>query len=159
MNYRRISVVGAAGFIGRYIVKRLAARGAVIAAIGRDAERAKRLRPMGDVGQVAPVSAGLGDEDRLRAAIAGSDSVVNLAGILYESGEQTFEAVHHHGAARLARLARAAGVRHFVQVSALGADPSSPSAYARTKAAGEAAVRAVFPGAVILRPSVVFGPE
>jgi uncharacterized protein YbjT (DUF2867 family) len=159
MKYRRISVVGASGFIGRYVVKRLAARGAVIAAIGRNAERAKFLRPMGDVGQVAPVSAGLGDEDRLRVAIEGSDSVVNLAGILFEHGEQTFEAVHHDGAARLARVARAAGVLHVVHVSALGADPASPSAYARSKAAGEGAVRAILPDAVILRPSVVFGPE
>jgi uncharacterized protein YbjT (DUF2867 family) len=159
MRYRRISVIGAAGFVGRYVVKRLAGRGAVIAAIGRDAERAKFLRPMGDVGQVTPVSAPLGDEVLLRAAIHGSYAVVNLAGILYESGDQKFEAVHHEGPARLARLAKAEGVRQFVHVSALGADASSGSAYARTKAAGEAAVRREFPEAVILRPSVVFGPE
>jgi uncharacterized protein YbjT (DUF2867 family) len=159
MQFRRISVIGASGFIGRYVVKRLATRGAVVAAIGRNAERAKFLRPMGDVGQVAPVSASLADEERLATAIAGSDSVVNLAGILFERGEQSFERVHHDGAARLARLAKAAGVEHFVHVSALGADAASRSAYARTKAAGEAAVRSIFPGAVILRPSVVFGPE
>jgi NADH dehydrogenase len=159
MRYRRVSVIGASGFIGRYVVKRLASRGAVVGAIGRHADDAAFLRPMGDVGQVVPVMANIADEELVRAAIAGSDAVVNLAGILYEKGGQTFERVHHEGAARVARLAKATGARQLVHVSALGADPASPSAYARTKAAGEAAVRAAFPEAVILRPSVVFGPE
>jgi len=160
MRYRRVAVAGASGFIGRYVVKRLATRGAVVAALVRDVERANFLRPMGDVGQVALVRAGLDDEGVLAAALTECDSVVNLAGILHEGGGgRRFEKVHRDGPALLARLARAAGVRHFVHVSAIGADPASPSAYARTKGEGEAAVHAAFPEAVILRPSVVFGPE
>jgi uncharacterized protein YbjT (DUF2867 family) len=140
-------------------VKRLATRGIVIAAVSRHAENAKFLRPMGDVGQIATLRASLQDEAALAATVQGADSVVNLVGILHEYGAQRFDAVHHEGAARLARIAKAAGVRRFVHVSALGTDASSGAAYARSKAAGEAAVRAAFPEAVILRPSVVFGPE
>lgn len=159
MMPRRITVVGASGFIGRYVVKRLAAEGAMICACSRHARDAGFLRPMGDVGQVATFDADIGDERALTAIIAGSDAVINAVGILYERGAQNFEAIHHQGAARLARLAAAAGVRHFVHLSAIAADAGAPSAYARTKAAGEAAVRAAFPTAVILRPAVVFGPE
>jgi uncharacterized protein YbjT (DUF2867 family) len=159
MGYRRVAVLGASGFIGRYVVKRLAAHGAVIAAVVRDVEAAKFLQPMGDVGQIARLGANLLDEARLAAAIAGADAVVNLVGILHENGSQRFDAIHHRGPARLGALATAAGVRHLVHISALGADPGAPSAYARSKAAGEQALRAAFPAAVILRPSVVFGPE
>jgi NADH dehydrogenase len=159
MRYRRVTVIGASGFIGRYVVQRLAGRGAVIAAVSRHASAAGFLRPMGDVGQIAPIDANILDEEALAAAVMGADAVVNVAGILYERGAQRFDAVHHRGPARLAALAAAAGARHFVHISAIGADPKSSSAYARSKAAGEAAVRAAFPGAVILRPSVVFGPE
>jgi len=91
--------------------------------------------------------------------MAGSEAVVNATGILYERGAQTFAAVHHQGPARLAELAKETGVRHFVHVSAIAADANAPSAYIRSKAAGEAAVGAIFPTAVILRPSLVFGPE
>jgi uncharacterized protein YbjT (DUF2867 family) len=159
MGYRRVAVIGASGFIGRYVVKRLAARGAVIAAVVRNVEAALFLQPMGDVGQIARFGADILDETRLAAAIAGADAVVNLVGILHEGGRQRFDSIHRDGAARLATLARAAGVKHFVHISAIGADPSSPSAYARSKAEGEHMVRAAFPEAVILRPSVVFGPE
>jgi uncharacterized protein YbjT (DUF2867 family) len=159
MAYRRVAVLGASGFIGRYVVKRLAARGAIVAAIVRDVEAAKFLQPMGDVGQIARLPANLLDETRLAAAIAGADAVINLVGILHESGSQRFDAIHHRAAGRLGALAAAAGVKHLVHVSALGADPAAPSAYARSKAAGEQALRAEFPAAVILRPSVVFGPE
>lgn len=159
MMPRRIIVVGASGFIGRYVVKRLAAEGAVIAACCRHAREAGYLRPMGDVGQVATFDADINDEKTLDAIIAGSDAVVNVAGILYERGKQSFESIHHQGPARLARLSKAAGVRHFVHISAIAADPAAPSVYSRSKAAGENAVRSAFPDAVILRPSLVFGPE
>jgi uncharacterized protein YbjT (DUF2867 family) len=152
-------VLGGSGFIGRYVVKRLAARGEVIAVGCRNAEQAKFLKPMGDVGQIVPLNVGIGDETVLPAFLAGNDALVNCVGILRESGAQTFELVHHTGPARLARFAREAGVDRFVHISAIGADPRSSSAYARTKAAGEQAVRDAFPTVTILRPSVVFGPE
>ena len=159
MRNRRTAILGGSGFIGRYVVKRLAARGEVIAAGCRNAEAAKHLKPLGDVGQIMPLNVGIGDETLLPAFLAGNDSLVNCVGILRESGAQTFELVHHTGPARLARLAREAGVDRFVHISAIGADPRSSSAYARTKAGGEQAVRDAFPTATILRPSVVFGPE
>lgn len=159
MRFGRVTVLGASGFIGRYIVKRLARRGSVVAAVSRHATDAGFLRPMGDVGQVALLDAGFADEARLAAAVAGADAVICAAGILYERGRQRFDLVHHRGPALLARLAAAAGARRFVHISAIGADVASSSAYARSKAAGEAAVRAAFPAATILRPSVVFGPE
>jgi uncharacterized protein YbjT (DUF2867 family) len=159
MRNRRTAVLGGSGFIGRYIVKRLAARGEVIAVGCRNAEEAKFLRPMGDVGQIATVNVAIDDEVVLPAFLAGNNSLVNCVGILHESGSQTFERVHHTGPARLARLAREAEVGRFVHISAIGADSRSPSAYARTKAAGEQAVRDAFPTVTILRPSIVFGPE
>jgi NADH dehydrogenase len=159
MRNRRVCVVGGSGFIGRYIVRRLAQHGAVIPVVSRHATEARFLTPMGDVGQIAQIDAGLGDEARLAAALAGSSAVVSSVGILYERGRQRFQALHVDGPARLARLAAAAGARHFVHISALAADAQSASAYARSKAAGEAAVKAAFPAATILRPSLVFGPE
>lgn len=159
MRNLRVAVLGGSGFIGRYIVKRLAARGAVIAVGCRDAERAKFLKPVGDVGQIAMLRIDLGDAEAVPAFLAGNRALVNCVGILRESGRRTFELVHHTGPARLARFAREAGIERFVHVSAIGADSRSPSAYARTKAAGERAVLDAFPTATILRPSVVFGPE
>lgn len=159
MRSRRTAVLGGSGFIGRYIVKRLAARGDVIAVGCRNAEKAKFLKPMGDAGQIVPLNVAISDERLLPAFLAGNDALVNCVGILQEKGLQSFELVHHTGPARLARLAREAGIRHLVHLSAIGADSRSPSAYARTKAAGEQAVRDAFPTATILRPSVVFGSE
>jgi uncharacterized protein YbjT (DUF2867 family) len=159
MPYQRATVFGASGFIGRYVVKRLAARGTVIAAVSRHAGAAGYLRPMGDVGQIATIDAGLDDEAVLAAAIAGAEAVVSSVGILFERGRQRFDRIHHRGAARMALLAKAAGAKRFVHISAIGADPAAASLYARSKGAGEAAVRQGFPEATILRPSVVFGPE
>jgi NADH dehydrogenase len=160
MRYRRVTIIGASGFVGRYVVKDLAQQGVVIAALSRHAaDDAGFLRPMGDVGQVAPIEVNILDEPRLAAALAGAEAAVNATGILYESGKQTFEAVHHQGAALFARVAKAAGVKALVHLSAIGADSASPAEYARSKARGEAAVRAAFPEAVILRPSIIFGPE
>ena len=159
MQIRRVTVFGASGFLGRYVVRNLAARGLVIAAAGRDPDQAKFLRPMGDVGQVAPVRANVTVDEDVRAAMLGADAVVNLVGILFESGTQKFASVQGESPGRIARIARELGVRHLVHVSAIGADPSAPSVYARTKAEGEKGVRDAFAEAVILRPSVVFGPE
>lgn len=159
MRNRHVTVVGGSGFIGRYVVKRLAERGAVIAVLSRHATEAGFLKPMGDVGQIELIDASIEDEARLSAALTGSSAVVSSVGILYERGRQRFQLLHDEGPARLARLAAAVGAKHFVHVSALAADMQSPSAYARSKAIGEAEVRAAFPDATILRPSLVFGPE
>jgi NADH dehydrogenase len=159
MRNHRTAVLGGSGFIGRYVVKRLAARGAVVSVGCRSAEEAKFLRPMGEVGQVQPLNVAIDDEVLLPAFLGGNDGLVNSVGILRESGSQTFERAHHTGPALLARLARDAGVGRFVHISAIGADSRSGSAYARTKAAGEGAVRDAFPTVTVLRPSVVFGPE
>ncbi|HYL33389.1 MAG TPA: complex I NDUFA9 subunit family protein [Stellaceae bacterium] len=159
MRYRRFVVVGASGFVGRYVVKRLAAEGATIAAVSRTASAAGYLRPMGDVGQIALIDANITDRGRLAPLLQGAEGVINCAGILYQRGARRFQTLHETGPAGLAALATAAGVRRFVHISALGADPASPALYGRSKAAGEMAVRAAFPAATILRPSLIFGPE
>jgi uncharacterized protein YbjT (DUF2867 family) len=159
MKRHQIAVMGGAGFIGRYVVKRLAERGEVLTVGGRHAAVAKYLKLKGDVGQVGLVNIAIDDDDVLPAFLAEKDALVNCVGILYERGAQKFDVVHHSAPAKLARLAREAGVERLVHISAIGADPRSASAYGRSKAAGEQAVKDAFPTATILRPSVVFGPE
>ncbi|HTW52441.1 MAG TPA: complex I NDUFA9 subunit family protein [Stellaceae bacterium] len=160
MKRHQIAVLGGSGFIGRYIVKRLAERGEVLAVGGRHAADAKFLKLKGDVGQVGLVNLAIdSSEDVLRAFLADKDALINCVGILYERGAQKFDIVHHSAPAKLARLAREVGVERLIHLSAIGADPRSSSAYARSKAAGEQAVKDAFPTATILRPSIVFGPE
>jgi uncharacterized protein YbjT (DUF2867 family) len=159
MRNRRVVVLGASGFVGRYVVKRLAAAGAVITAVARNASGAGFLRPMGDVGQIGLLDCDIRDRARLAPLLAGADAVVNAVGILYQRGSQKFCALHEEGPGNLAALAAASGVRRFVHVSALGAAEDAPALYARSKARGESAVRAAFPEASILRPSLIFGPE
>ncbi len=159
MRNRVVTVFGGSGFIGRHLVKRLAERGAIVRVAVRDPENALYLKPMGEVGQIVPVAASITDPPSTAAAVDGADAVVNLVGILSEWGRRTFQRIHVEGAKNVAQAAAEAGVSSLVHVSAIGADGDAPAAYGRTKAAGEAAVRAAFPGAVILRPSVVFGPE
>ena len=154
-----VTVFGGGGFIGRHIVQRLAAAGHSIRIAGRDTERAARLCTMGGVGQITPIAASITDEASSARAVAGADIVINLVGILFVSRAGDFQRIQAEGAGRVARLAAAAGAKQFLHLSAIGADAGSPSLYAQTKAAGEAAVLAAFPGAIILRPSVVFGAE
>lgn len=156
---RVVTVFGGSGFIGRQVVRRLAAQGWVVRAAVRDPVDAGFLKPMGEPGQVNPVAADIRDIESVRAAVNGADAVVNLVGILFERGKATFDAIHRQGAANVAQAAREAGVARLVHMSALGADKNSPSAYARSKAQGEDAVQAAFPGAAIFRPSIVFGPD
>jgi uncharacterized protein YbjT (DUF2867 family) len=153
------TVFGGAGFLGRYVVKRLAAKGYIVRAAVRDVEAAMFLRPMGDVGQIVPLYAPLHEEALVARAIDGADVVINLTGILTERRKGDFMRTHAEGAGRIARLAGSTNARHLVHVSAIGADPQSPSLYGSSIAAGEEAVRAAFPRAVILRPSIIFGPE
>ena len=155
----RVAILGGSGFIGRYVVKRLAERGDVVAVGARNAAAARFLKLKGDVGQVGLINIAIDDEKLLPSFIAGNQAVVNCVGILQERGAQRFDRVHHTAPARLARLAREAGIDRLIHISAIGADPRSTSAYGRSKAAGEQAVRDAFPTATILRPSIVFGPE
>lgn len=154
-----VTIFGGSGFLGRYIAARMAKQGWRVRVAVRRPNEAIYVRTYGTVGQVEPVLANIRDEESTRQAIAGADVVVNCVGVLQETSHQKFDAVHVDGAARIARLAAEAGVNQLVHMSAIGADATSSSNYARTKAEGEAAVVAEFPGAVILRPSVVFGPE
>jgi NADH dehydrogenase len=153
------TVFGGSGFVGRYTVRALARRGWRVRAGVRRPDLAGYLQPMGAVGQIFAVQANVRYPDSIVAAIEGADVVVNLVAILQKSGPQTFEAVHVEGARAIARAAKAAGVRRLVHVSALGASPRSAGNYGRSKAAGEQAVLQEFPDAVILRPSLIFGPE
>jgi len=153
------TVFGGSGFIGRYVVKRLAAAGHVVRVAVRDPEAARFLRPMGTVGQIVPLAAPVTDEAAVARAVEGAGIVVSLVGILAERRAGDFRAIHADGAGRVARLAAAAGVGQLVHVSAIGADPAAASLYASTKGEGERAVHAAFPAATILRPSLVFGPE
>ncbi|MGE5503741.1 MAG: complex I NDUFA9 subunit family protein [Actinomycetota bacterium] len=159
MTRRLVTVFGGSGFIGRHLVRRLAAQGWVVRAAVRDPIAAEFLKPMGDVGQVVPVRADIRDPRSVAAVVAGADVVINLVGILYERRRASFQAIHVDGAATVAAAAKAAGASRLIHMSALGADRNSEAAYARSKAAGEEAVAQAFPGATILRPSVVFGPE
>jgi len=154
-----VTVFGGSGFLGRHTVWALAQAGYRIRVAVRRPELAHFLRSYGLVGQIHPIQANIRDDESVRQAIVGADAVVNLTGILAPSGKQTFHAVQAEGAARVAQVAAHNGITNFVQVSAIGADRNSNSRYARTKAEGEDAVLQAIPGAVILRPSVVFGPE
>ena len=154
-----VTIFGGSGFVGRYIARRMAARGWRVRVAVRDPNHAMFVRTYGAVGQVEPVFCNIRDDDSVRAVTRGADAVVNCVGVLEEKGKNTFEAVQEEGATRIARIAAEEGVARMVQISAIGADAESESAYARTKAAGEAGVLQHMPNAVILRPSIIFGPE
>ena len=159
MAERIATVFGASGFIGRYVVKRLAAQGYHVRVAVRDTEASLFLKPMGAVGQIVLLHTSITRPDAVERAVMGAEVVVNLVGILAEHKPGDFKRIHEDAAGLVAQLAAAAGVKHLVHLSAMGASAASPSLYARSKAAGEAAVRTAFPAAVILRPSVVFGYE
>lgn len=156
---RLVTIFGGSGFVGRYVARRMAKDGWRVRVVTRDPNAAGFVRTYGVVGQVEPVFGNIRDDASVRAALHGADAVINCVGTFDAAGRNNFAAVQEEGAARVARIAAAEGVARLVHLSALGADAQSPSAYARTKAAGEAAVLAAFPDAVILRPSVIFGTE
>jgi uncharacterized protein YbjT (DUF2867 family) len=153
------TVFGGSGFIGRRVVKRLVQAGYVVRVAVRDVQGAADLKPLGAVGQVVPLRAGITDPAAIQRAIEGADIVVNLVGILSERRAGDFQRIQGDGAGHVAAAATAAGVSRLVHLSALGADAASPSRYAKSKAAGETAVLAAFPTATVLRPSVLFGPD
>jgi NADH dehydrogenase len=155
MNGKLVTIFGGGGFLGRYVAQALLAQGARVRVAQRDPRQAWFLKPLGGLGQTQFVAADVARPETVAHAVHGADVVINLVGVL--AGD--FQRVHVQGAGEVARAAAAAGVGAFVQVSAIGADAQSPSAYGRSKAAGEAAVRAAFPTATIIRPSIVFGRE
>jgi len=153
------TVFGGSGFIGRYTVRALARAGWRVRVAVRRPHVAPELRVMGDVGQIELVQANVRSRDTVSRALEGAAACVNLVGALYEHGPQKFDSLHVAGATDIAAEAAAQGVARMVHISAIGADPNSASAYGRSKAGGEAAVREALASATILRPSVVFGPE
>ncbi|MEO1494491.1 MAG: complex I NDUFA9 subunit family protein [Pseudomonadota bacterium] len=154
-----VTIVGGSGFVGRYIAQRMARRGFRVRVACRRPNEAMFVKPYGVVGQVEPVQCNIRDDASMRRVIAGAEVVVNCVGILFQSGRNTFDACQAEGAERVARIAAEEGATRMVHISAIGADADSDAEYARTKAAGEAAVLSAFPDATILRPSIVFGTE
>lgn len=160
MAQRIVTVFGGSGFLGRHVVRTLAKAGWRIRVAVRHPNLAEFLRPAGMVGQVQPFKADVTDLMSVRAAVAGADAAINLVGVMHGGwGGARFDAVHQEGAQTVATACTEAGVGQLIHVSALGASSDSGSHYARSKAAGEAAVREAFPTATIFRPSAVFGPE
>jgi uncharacterized protein YbjT (DUF2867 family) len=155
---RLVTIYGGSGFVGRHLVRALAKRGWRIRVAVRRPDLAGHLQPLGVVGQIQPVQANLRFPDSVARAAEGSTAIVNLVGILFQSGAQRFDAVQAQGADAVAKAAKAEGAR-LVQMSAIGADKDSESDYGRTKALGEQAALSEKPDAVIVRPSIVFGPE
>lgn len=155
LHGRLIVLLGGAGFLGAHVAQDLLARGARLRIVSRRPERAFRLGPLGNLGQLQLLRGDMARPETIVPALRGADAVVNLVGVF--GGD--IDALHVSGPGAIAAAAKAAGVSAFVQISAIGADAASPVAYARTKAEGEAAVLGAFPGASVLRPSIVFGPD
>jgi len=154
-----VTIYGGSGFVGRYIARRLAKAGWRVRVAVRRPNEALFVRPYGTPGQVEPVFCNIRDDASVRAAMAGAEAVVNCVGTFDRGGANNFDAVQHRGAERIARIAAETRVARLVHISAIGADPEGASLYAQSKGKGEAAVLQHFPRAVILRPSVLFGPE
>lgn len=154
-----VTIFGGSGFVGRYIAQRMARQGWRVRVAVRRPNEAVFVKPYGAVGQVEPVFCNIRDDNSVRQVTAGADAVVNCVGTFDAKGKNNFDAVQHEGAARIARIATEEGVAQMVHISAIGADVESECDYSRTKGLGEKAVQGSFPGAVILRPSLVFGSE
>lgn len=154
-----VTVFGGSGFVGGQVVRALAKAGHRVRVAVRQPNLAYRMRMLGDVGQIEVVQANVRNPASIARALDGAEACVNLVGVLWESGRQKFQSIHAMAAQNVAQAAAKAGVRRLVHMSALGADADSASKYFRTKADGESAVRAAFPGATIVRPSLVFGGD
>ncbi len=154
-----VTIYGGSGFVGRYIAWRMARAGWRVRVAVRRPNEALFVRPYGVVGQVEPVFCNIRDDASVREVMLGADAVVNCVGTFDAGGKNNFDAVQHEGAGRIARIAAELGVARMVHLSAIGADAESASLYAQSKAHGEAAVLEHMPGAMILRPSVIFGTE
>ena len=154
-----VTIYGGSGFVGRYIVRRLAKAGWRVRVAVRRPNEAMHVKPYGAVGQVEPVFCNIRDDNSVRSVMQGADVVVNCVGTFDKGGRNSFQAIQNKGAERIARIAAEEGVARMVHISAIGADEESDSLYSQSKAQGEQAVLSHMPQSVILRPSVVFGPE
>jgi NADH dehydrogenase len=154
-----VTVFGGSGFLGRYVVQALARRGHRIRVAVRRPDLAGHLQPLGMVGQIKAIQANLRYRWSVDRAVEGADAVINLVGILAEGGRQTFDAVQAFGPRAIGEAARAQGIANVVHVSAIGVDQPSTAGYMRSKAEGESGLREVMPTAVVIRPSILFGPE
>jgi NADH dehydrogenase len=159
MASKRVTVFGGSGFLGRQIVKYLAAEGSNVRVGVRHPERASFLERFGRDGQIELAHADVWDESTVAEAVKQSDSVINTVGHYVEKGRATFDVIHGQGALHVARQARQAGVERLIHISGLGADPTSDSPYVRARGIGEVLVREAFDGVTILRPSVIFGAD
>ena len=158
LSGKTVSLIGGTGFVGRALAEKLLKAGARVIILARNAERAKRLKTGGAIGQLTAIPGNALNDEDLQSVISLADVVINLVGILAPSGQQTFSGLQAELPVRIGRLAKNAGCQQIVHISALGADLKSPSIYARTKAEGERGLLRQFPDAVILRPSIIFGP-
>ncbi len=154
-----VTVFGGSGFVGRSVVQRLAKKGALVRVACRNPEAAASLRPMGFVGQITPIFCDIRAPLSVLRALQGANAAINLVGILFESSTQKFSKLHEEGAKTIATTCKAQGVDTLIHVSALSPDESNESHYGRTKLMGEKAVRSEFKNAIVLRPSVIFGPD
>lgn len=159
LSSRLVTVFGGSGFVGKQVVRALAQKGWRVRVAVRKPTYAYDLKPLGTVGQIQIVRCDVRKEAEVQAALTGASAVVNLVGILYQTPGASFDAVHRAASKAIAEGAAKLGIKDFVQMSALGADPKSSSKYASTKGKAEEAVRAAIPSAVIVRPSVIFGPQ
>ena len=159
MASKRVTIFGGSGFLGRQIVKYLAAEGTNVRVAVRHPERASFLKGMGRNGQIELVGADVWDESTVAKAVKQSASVINTVGHYVEKSDATFDAIHGQGAHNVARQARQAGAERLIHISGLGSDPMSDSPYVRARGIGEELVKGAFEGVTILRPSVIFGPE
>ena len=159
MKTSSVTIFGGSGFIGRHLIRELAKSGARIRIAVRKPNRAKFLEPLGNVGQILPVYSDLTDYNSVSKAIDGSNIIINLVGILHNTGKYTFNSVHVKGAENLAKLAKEKNIIRLVHISALGADKDSKSFSSRSKAEGEDAILSNFSKATVLRPSLIFGTE
>lgn len=156
---RVVTIFGGSGFVGRYLVQKFAEKGDHVRIAVRNPVAAQFLKSLGEVGNITPVQVSLSSSESLSTVILGSDVVINLVGILYEKGSQTFEALHVEGAGNIAKIASELEVPTLLHMSALGANKDSHARYASTKARGEEMVLKYFPEATVFRPSVIFGKE
>ena len=154
-----VTVFGGSGFVGRYVVSRLAARGAEIRVVSRNASRGLFLKVYGDVGQIIPVSVDTENREALSSVIQGSTAVINLIGIIFQTKKARFESIHVQTPKRIAETCSLLGIENLVHLSAIGASPRAASLYAQSKGYGEQALKETLPSVKILRPSIIFGPE